>query len=95
MDDPASKYADKVSPEHVMAMQAVGFMRVVLEPQRAHFEELLRAERDMHSVGAILDPTLYRDMIHSKWFERQMKLVRAALTFLRETDEVVEEIKAA
>lgn len=95
MSDPADKYADKVSPEHVMAMQAVGLVRSILEPQRAHFEELLEAERNMHNVGFVLDPTLYRDMIHSKSFERQMKLVRAALAFLRETDEVVVEIKAA
>jgi len=65
-------------------MEAVGLVAQILEPHREQFETLLKAERDMHSVGAILNPTLYRDMIYSKSFAQQIKVVRAAVAFLDE-----------
>jgi len=78
MTDVSAKYCDKVSPEHALAMQAIGMARMMLAPQREHLQELLDAEDRMHSFGHITDPTLYRDMIYSKNFERQTRLIRAA-----------------
>lgn len=86
------KYRDKVAPEHRMAMEAIGIMRMMLAPHRAQFEKLVDAEHRMHSIGHILDPTLYRDMIQSKNFALQLRLVQAALTFLKTIDEVAAEI---
>lgn len=92
-DDPADRYRDKVAPEHKLAMQAIGFVRQLLEPHREQFEILDKAERDSHSFGHILDPTLYRDMIHSKSFAQQMRMVRAALAFMNEIRAVAKEIE--
>lgn len=94
MSDPALKYADRVSPEHKMAMDAICIFRNLVGQHRAQFEALLKAEQNMHSIGAILDPTLYRDMIQSPSFARQIRLVRAALKFLDECDAVAAEIEA-
>jgi hypothetical protein len=94
MSDPAEKYRDKVSPSHQAAMAAIGIMRMMLNQHRAHFDELLESERRAHSIGAILDPTLYRDMIQSKSFAQQIRLVRATVAYLKELDEVAAELEA-
>lgn len=93
MDDPGLKYRGKVSPEHKMAMEAIGMMRMMLGQHREQFEKLIEAEGNMHSFGGMLDPTLYRDMIYSKSFKQQMRLVRAAVTFLKEIDAVAAELE--
>jgi hypothetical protein len=94
MSDPAEKYRSKVAPEHELAMQAIGMARMMLAAPhvRPQLELLEKAERDAHSIGHITDPTLYRDMINSKSFAQQMVLIRAALTFLRATDELAAEV---
>lgn len=92
MSDPAEKYRDKVSPSHIAAMQAIGMMRMMLGQHREKFEELLESERNMHSIGCMLDPSLYRDMIYSKSFEQQLRLIRAALAFLSVADEIAKEL---
>ena len=92
MADPATKYVDKVSPEHKMAMEAIGFMRQILGQHREQFERLIKSERDMRSFGGMLDPTLYKDMLYSKSFAQQMRLVKAAVAFLKEVDTVADEI---
>jgi hypothetical protein len=94
MVDPAEKYRNNVSPEHKLAMDTIGFLYQNLKAVKPHLETLLEAEHHMHNVGHILDPTLYRDMIYSKSFERQKKLARAALQFLNEVDAVVVELEA-
>jgi hypothetical protein len=90
MSDPAEKYRNKVAPEHELAMQAIGMARMMLDAPhvRLQLELVDESERDAHSFGHITDPTLYRDMISSRSFADQMILVRAALTFLKATDEV-------
>lgn len=88
MNDPAEKYKDKLSPNHKLAMDTIASCSLMLNYFRPHFEEIIKSESSMHSVGAILDPTMYRDMIYSKTFAQQMRLVRAALAFLKEIDEV-------
>ena len=92
--DPAMKYRDRVEPKHAMAMQAIGMARMMLSAEhvRPQLELLDRAERDAHSIGHIIDPTMYHDMINSKSFAQQMTLVRAALAFLRATDDVAQAV---
>lgn len=94
MSDPAEKYRDKLDPSHKMAMDAIGFMRQMLGPHRERFEQLLKSEQEMHNAGHIINPTLYKDMIYSKSFEQQIRLVRAALAFLNEADAVAEELQS-
>jgi predicted transcriptional regulator len=80
-DDPASKYADKVDLGHKMAMNMVigayHSIGIVIE----HLRLLDKAENSVHSFMHITDPTMYRDMINSKSFAIQMKIVKAALAF--------------
>jgi hypothetical protein len=89
--DPAE--SDKLDPRHKMAMDAIGFLYQMLAQHRQQFEALLKAESDMHSFGGIIDPTLYRDMLYSKSFKQQLRLVRAALKFLDETEAVKAELE--
>lgn len=92
MTDPADKYRDKVDPIHKMAMDAIGMARHILNIYSEQYDILLEVENDAHSIGHILNPTLYRDMIHSKSFAQQIKLCRAAQNFLREVNAVAEEL---
>ena len=79
MADPAERYRDQVDPEHGLAMTAIGLARSMLEGQREQLEKFLAAERDMHNFGGLLEPTLYRDMLHSKSFAQQVRLARASI----------------
>jgi hypothetical protein len=45
--------------------------------------------QNAHSVGHIIDPTAYRDALHSGRLESNEAFARAALTFLRTLDELV------
>lgn len=90
MSDPASKYADRVSPEHRLAMQSITMAAAMIDAHEEHLTEVLECESRMHSIGHILDPTLYRDMINSKSFETQLKIIRAALAFSKEVKAMVE-----
>ena len=96
MTDPAIKYRDRLDPAHQSAMDTVlGPVRIMLGAHRLHFEAVLEAERHAHSVGHILDPTLYRDMIQSKSFGQQLRVMKAAIAFLDELDAVEREIAGA
>ena len=87
------QYRDKADPRPKLAMKAIGFTAQLLEPQREVFDAFLKAENDIHSFGHVLHPTLYRDMIHSKKFAQQTRLIKAALAFLDEVAAVKAELK--
>lgn len=93
MSDPAEKYRDRVDLKHKMAMDAIGFSRQLLAPHLEQLELLIEAERRSHSIGHILDPTLYRDQINSKSFEQQMRIARAAVAYIKVLNEVAEELE--
>jgi hypothetical protein len=86
--DPATKYADRVDPEYRMAMNMVLGAYHTMSLVAAPLRKLDQAERDAHSFGHIVDPTLYKDMIYSPSFAEQMKIVRAALAFIKACDDV-------
>lgn len=92
MSDPGDKYRDKVDPAHRAAMEAIGMARMVLAPHQEQFDALLKAESDAHSYLHITNPTLYRDMISSKNFERQTRLIKAAIAFLAAVNDVAAEL---
>jgi hypothetical protein len=81
MADSAEKYADKVDPMHKAAMDLTigAFHQIDIVIDR--LRKLDKAERDSHSIMHITDPTMYRDMIYSKSFALQMKIIRAAIDF--------------
>lgn len=93
MSDPADRYRDKLDPIHKMAMDAIGMARMLLNTYSEQYNKLLAAEVEAHSYGHIMNPTLYRDMINSKSFAQQIKLCRAAQTFLCEVNAVAEELE--
>jgi hypothetical protein len=90
--DPAEKYRDQVDLAHKMAMDAIAFANQLLEPQAEQIDRFLDAERQSHSIGHILDPTLYRDQINSDSFALQVRMARAAQAFLREMAAIKSEI---
>lgn len=84
MSDPAEKYRDKVSPQHRLAMDSLALARELMQPHYDHLKSVIDAERHSHSIGPFVDPTLYRDMIQSRSFQQQLKVIRAAIRFLDE-----------
>lgn len=92
------KYAGKSDPvmlvEHAAAMNAIVLCADLIGGHRERIQATLDAERYMHSVGGLIDPTLYKDMTASKNFKQQMRLLDAALAFVREVDAVKAEILA-
>ncbi len=93
MDDPAEKYANDLDPKHVVVMNLVLNAYHTLKMVEPHLAALSDAEVSSHSVGHIVNPTLYRDMISSKKFAAQMKFVRAALAFIKTSDEIASDVK--
>lgn len=92
MDQITEKYRDKVTPEYRMAIEAISFARLTMRLHRDSYETLIKAENDMHNYAGLLDPTLYRDMLKSKTFPLQIRMVKAALKFLDEIDAVNAEV---
>src|SRR5690554_5755634 len=92
MTDPGDKYKKVVTAEEEIAYQAITIAYFALRLNRKVYDELLAAEQEMHNVGHIINPTLYRDMIYSKRFQRNIKAVRAAVAFLDELKDIVEEM---
>lgn len=86
--DPGTKYADRVSDEFRMAMHMVVNAWGMVKAVEGELRKVDEAERRSHALGPILDPTLYRDQINSKQFAENMKVLRAALTFLDAMKEV-------
>lgn len=95
MDAITEKYASKVTPEYRAAFDAVFIARMMLTQHREQYEALLKAKQDMDNFGGLIDPTLYRDMLHSKNFERQLRAVEAAIKFLDVVDGIAAEAEAA
>jgi len=73
-------------------MQAIGLVHVLLKQHRERLELFLKARWDLDSFGHILDPTLFRDVTSSRSMAQQVRMVEAALKFLREVDDVVQEV---
>jgi hypothetical protein len=82
MSDPAEKYRDKLDPTHQLAMDTIINSYRVMEMFRDHVAKTLEAERSSHSIGHIVDPTMYRDAIQSKSWRAQVQIMRAAQTFI-------------
>jgi len=82
MTDPAEKYRDKLDPAHQLAMDTIINSYRVMEMFKDHISKTLEAERRSHSVGHMIDPTMYRDAMHSKSWRAQVQIMRAAQVFL-------------
>lgn len=95
MSDPAEKYRNRVDPEHEVAMQALQLAFMMLKEHRDHLRRFEASCRYMDNVGGLLDPTLYRDMLASRSFAQQKRMVDAALVFVGTIDEVMTEAKSA
>lgn len=91
-NDPGKRYAGRVAPEFTAAMAAVVLsVSYILRPHKATFEQLDEAERQSHSHLHITDPTLYRDQINSAQFDQNVRMMRAALRFVREVEGIAKE----
>jgi hypothetical protein len=87
------KYAHKVTPEYDVAMQAIGFARMLMAQHRAQYDALLESREYMDNVGGLLDPTLYLDVLHSKSLALQMRMVKAAVAFHDEIEKITVEFE--
>lgn len=89
MNSIIEKYADKVTPEYHMAMQGITMCIQILQANKKQYEDLINGKQYMDSVGGLLNPSLYRDMLYDKNFEVQLKLAEAAMKFMRETETII------
>ena len=87
------KYADKVTPEHELAMQSIAFARMLFAQNRAQFDALIKSREYMDNVGGLIDPTFYRDVLYSKNLELQMRMVKAAVAFHNEIEQIMTEVE--
>jgi len=78
--------------QHKIAMDAIGMAAQILTPQADQLAALVEAERSIHSHLHITDPTLYRTAMHSDGLRQQVKLAKAAISFIFEVQEVKAEI---
>jgi len=90
MSDPAEKYRDKIDPTHQLAMDTVINSFHTMRLFKDHIARTLEAERHSHSVGHILDPTMYRDAMHSKSWRAQVQVMRAAMAFIDDVEGAAE-----
>ena len=90
--DILDRYKAKTDPEHRLALDAIAFASQLMGNYRERYDGLLKAEQHMHNVGGLINPTMYRDMLYSKNFAAQTKLVKAALVFLDAVDAVKKEL---
>lgn len=94
MSDTGQKYRDKVTPEFELSMQAIGMSRNFLQRSRKEYEALVESAERIHSVGIVIDPTLYRDTLYSQQYKDNLALTKAALDFLKATDEIFARMQA-
>lgn len=80
--DPSSKYADKVDPMHRAMMDMATGAFHTLSMVEGQIDRFLDAEHSSHSIGHIVNPTLYRDQINSKNFAAQVAIAKAAKSYL-------------
>ena len=92
MNEQALRHRDQVADEHATAMQSIGMARLLMRQHCVSFDRFLKARRDMDSIGIVVDPTLYRDMLASKSLKQQIRMVEAAMRFLGEIDAVFAEV---
>lgn len=90
MTDPAEKYREKLNPTHQLAMSTIINSYQVMEMFEDHVRATLDAERRSHSIGHILDPTLYRDAIESQSWRAQVQIMEATIKFLDDVAGAVE-----
>ena len=95
MTDSADKYKDCLDPQHKMAVDITIGSYNTLKLVEAQLRKVDEAERSSHSIGHIVDPTLYRDQINSKNFAQQMVIIRAALAFIDKIDTLKSELVEA
>lgn len=75
------------SPEHVQAMNVIALCFQLLEPNAPTLERLLEADRQLDTLGIILDPTLWKrarmEQRTRRNLERQVAMAGAAMDFVR------------
>lgn len=78
--------------EHKMAFDALGMAAQMLTPHADKFAALIEAERSMHSILHITEPTFYREAINSDGLRQQVYLAKAALAFILAVQNIKNEI---
>lgn len=76
------------SEETIGALQAIQIAGMYLAQHETALKTLTETNRHMDSVGGLLDPTLYRQMLHSDNYKRSLASAQAVLRFLGELREI-------
>jgi hypothetical protein len=82
---PQEQHQYAMQLRHKLAMESIGLIRMVLNVQRPVFEALLNAEPQ------VFNSSPHREILHDKSFAMQLRLVKAAMRFLRELDALANE----
>ena len=87
MGDRTMAGSGQATPEHTQAMQAVALCLQLLEPHLGTLERLVEADRQLDTLGIILDPTLWKrarvEQRTRRNLERQVVMAGAAMDFVR------------
>jgi hypothetical protein len=83
---------EQVAERHAMAMHAIGFAYQILEPNLDALHRLVNAEKQMHSIMHITDPTMYFKAINSDNLRHQVDLAKVALAFISATSKIKDEL---
>ena len=80
---------------HKRAIEAILFAADLLGENLQVYENLIEAESRMHAAMPILDPTLYKQAIHSKNLKWQLELATATVSFISTARRVRAELAAS
>ena len=86
----AAEEGHRNSPETWAALECIAMLRVVIGAHRGAMQTLVDIDRKMDSVGGLLHPSLYRDMLESSNYKANIRLCKATLAYLDEIDAVTE-----
>ncbi len=78
--------------QHKMAFDALAFAFQMLEPHAPAYAALIEAERSMHGIMPITNPSLYIKAMNDKNLKRQVEMAKAAASFIAVVAEIRDEL---
>lgn len=84
MTDNATETNAQKTDRYTAAMASAGMVAGMVAAIEGDVADMLRDLDRTHSVGAILDPTMYRDFLYDQGKQRNAELLGAVAAFARD-----------